>query len=249
MNTIVFIKAVPDNTRLRWEASGPVLADWMMNPLDEYALEAALQLKTATGGKLTVISLGANKDHLKKCVALGADAICAIDPLDNSTDHQTRAKALATAAQQLDPEATLWLCGQQALDSLAGMTGPLLAAIQGWPWLGGAKALQSGSDGLQITAEQQGQECDIVASGPVVVSFIKGVTELRTPNIKGVMAANRADIPVKTLADLGISLADNVPTPTVTQRPVKAAGRLVKPDSPQDAATQLVNYLKSEGFR
>ena len=249
MNTVVFIKAVPDNTRLRWEANGPQPSDWIINPLDEYALEAALQLKAATGGQVTVISMGNHKEPLKKCVALGADAVCLIEPLPNSADHVSRAKALTEAAKTLSPDATLWLTGQQSLDGLSGVTGPLLAALQGWHWVGGVKSLKSDADSLIITADQQQTECDLRATGPVVVSFIKGLTELRTPNIKGVMAANRADIPVKSLADLGIAADDRLAVPKLSPRAVKQAGQVLTPATPQEGAIALLQYLKQEGFR
>jgi electron transfer flavoprotein beta subunit len=248
MNTIVFIKAVPDNTRLRWDATGPQPTDWMMNPLDEYALEAALQLKAATSCHITVLMMGNHKDSLKKCVALGADAVCLLEALPNPMDHVTRAKALATAAQMLAPDATLWLTGQQSLDGLSGATGPLLAALQGWPWVGAVKALKAGPEGVLITADQQQTECDLRTAGPVVVSFIKGLTELRTPNIKGVMAANRADIPTKTLTDIGINADSSLATPVLSPRAAKQAGQVITPATPQDGAMALLQYLKQEGF-
>ena len=63
MKLVVFIKQVPDNTKLQFKDDGPVAgsAPMMMNPYDEYALETAIRLKEAAGGDSTlcVVSLGA----------------------------------------------------------------------------------------------------------------------------------------------------------------------------------------------
>ena len=49
----------------------------VINPFDENALEAALKIKDAQGGKITAISLGAEllRDVVKKPLAMGADEL------------------------------------------------------------------------------------------------------------------------------------------------------------------------------
>jgi electron transfer flavoprotein beta subunit len=253
MNSVVFIKWVPDNTRLKWQGDTPQCAqqssDWMLNPLDEYALELALQLKASHGGSLTVISMGSHKDGLKKAVALGADTVCLIEEV-SFFDAATRANALAKAAIELAPDATVWLCGQSALDTLAGVTGPLLAAQQHWPWLGRITAAEVDASGqLTVTSSQSQVSLSYVVTGPVVLSCIKGKSELRSPNIKGVMQANKAVIPTKTLAELGVPVAADAPNKAhMRARPAKAPGVLIHPSSAEDAAEQLVNFLQQQGI-
>jgi electron transfer flavoprotein beta subunit len=249
MKLVVFIKAVPDNTRLQWSGAQPVPTDWMINPLDEYALELALQMKAQTSGHLTVISQGDRTDPLKKALALGADAVYQVATI-NPFDHGLRAQVLAAAARQMAPESTVWLCGQQSLDTMAGVTGPLIAQLQQWPWLGQVKALSASGTTLQATVDIPEGEQDLSITGPVVLSCIKGATELRSPNIKGVMAANRASVPLLALSDLPLPPA--MPDPglaTLSPRPPKAPGRIVTPDTPQAAADLFIAYLQAEGLR
>ena len=49
----------------------------VLSPFDEQAVEAALRIKDAKGGKITVISLGVNllRDVVKKPLSMGADEI------------------------------------------------------------------------------------------------------------------------------------------------------------------------------
>ena len=62
MNIITLIKQVPDTAQLSSTVDGLKLmaagGARIVNPWDEYAIETALQLKEAHGGKVTVLCLG-----------------------------------------------------------------------------------------------------------------------------------------------------------------------------------------------
>ncbi|MCB0155517.1 MAG: electron transfer flavoprotein subunit beta, partial [Anaerolineae bacterium] len=79
MNIITLIKQVPDTAQLSGSVDGLKLMSEggprIINPWDEYALETALQLKEAHGGKVTVLTLGKPEavDALKTGMAMGAD--------------------------------------------------------------------------------------------------------------------------------------------------------------------------------
>jgi len=53
----------------------------VLSPFDEQAVEAALKIKDAKGGKITVISLGINllRDVVKKPLSLGADELILLE--------------------------------------------------------------------------------------------------------------------------------------------------------------------------
>jgi electron transfer flavoprotein alpha/beta subunit len=82
------------------------------------------------------------------------------------------------------------------------------------------------------------------------LATIKCDYELRTSNIKGVMKANKTDIPIKTLADIGVTLP--TPTTTLTQlapRPAKGAGKVITADGNEAAAVdEIIAYLKEQKF-
>src|SRR3954447_9006032 len=91
----------------------------VMNGYDANALEAALRLKEANGGEVTVISLGAAeaRDTLKRALAMGASqAVLVSDPAFESLDSLATARVLAAAIKKLDP-ADLIMCGRQASDT------------------------------------------------------------------------------------------------------------------------------------
>ncbi len=53
----------------------------VISPFDEQAIEAALRLKDAQGGKITALSLGINllRDVVKKPLSMGADELVLLE--------------------------------------------------------------------------------------------------------------------------------------------------------------------------
>ncbi|MCK5265349.1 MAG: electron transfer flavoprotein subunit beta, partial [Candidatus Thorarchaeota archaeon] len=79
MKIVVPVKQVPEVSEVRMnEETGTLIRDGVpsiLNPFDELAVEAAIQLKEAHGGEVTVITMGPPqaKDVLLKALAMGAD--------------------------------------------------------------------------------------------------------------------------------------------------------------------------------
>src|SRR3990172_9296779 len=79
MNIIVCIKQVPETTDLRMdEKTGTIVrkgVESIVNPLDLYAIETALQLREQHGGKVTVLSMGplAAEKSIREAIAMGCD--------------------------------------------------------------------------------------------------------------------------------------------------------------------------------
>ena len=81
MRLAVLVKQVPDTRSVRMdEETGTVVrnsSDAILNPLDAYALRAALLLREASpGATVTALSMGppAAEKALREVLALGADA-------------------------------------------------------------------------------------------------------------------------------------------------------------------------------
>ena len=94
----------------------------VMNGYDANALEAALKLREAHGGKVTVICLGdsASRNTLKRAHAMGADAVVLLsDPSWADLDSAGAGHVLAAAIRRIG-DVGLVLCGRQASDTDAG---------------------------------------------------------------------------------------------------------------------------------
>jgi electron transfer flavoprotein beta subunit len=261
MKIVVFIKQVPDNTKLKLdqisEAGVPQSGvDMMINPFDEYALETALLLKEVVGGDstVTVISLGQEsvKDIVKKAIAAGADdAFILSDNAFQNGDTTATAYALAEGVKSLVPDAQLLIFGQQALDDAAGQTGPKVAELLGYPSITmGKNAELIDATHLKITREtERGLEIYQV-NLPTVLCMMKCDYELRTANIKGVMKANKTQIPVKTAGELNLAVdkvglkGSATETFKIRQRPAKTGGKKIEPSDAKAAAQELIQYLR-----
>ncbi len=254
MKIVVFIKQVLDNTKLKFSNGQPVTdgVPMMMNPFDEYALETALRLKEQAGGEstVTVITLGAAgaKEMIKKAIAAGADAAYLIsDPATVDADSLSIAQVLAAAAKALIPDFELLVFGQMALDDASAQTGPAVAEILDLPSVTAGKNGSFENGQLKIIRETERGVETATLTLPASICMMKCDYELRSSNIKGVMKANKTDIPVKTLADIG---ADAIPASRsriekTWQRPAKSGGRVVTEADPQAAVTQILDYLKA----
>src|SRR5580765_792724 len=103
MNIVVLIKQVPDTYSERvLSASDGTLdrasGDTVLDDINERAVEAALQLKEANGGSVTVLTMGPDsaRDAIRKALSMGADSAVHLvdDALHGSCAVQT-ARALA----------------------------------------------------------------------------------------------------------------------------------------------------------
>lgn len=257
MKIVVFIKQVLDNTKLKFSDGKPVMegVPMMMNPFDEYALETALRLKEQAGGDstVTVLTLGAPnaKDIIKKAIAAGADdAFLLSDAAFNDGDSTSNAYALAQGVKTFAPDAKILVFGQVALDDAAGQTGPKVAEILGLPSVTFGKNAQLNGETLRVTRESDrgAEEYDMQLPG--VVCMMKCDYELRSSNIKGVMKANKTEIPIKSPADLALdpalvgAAASTTRVEKTWQRPAKSGGKVVDGADAKAAIGQLLDYLK-----
>lgn len=102
MNAVVCIKQVPETTDVRVDPKTNALiregVTTIVNPVDENAIEAALQLRDQHGGKVTVITMGPPQaeEALRQALAMGADeAILLSDPASRGSDTLATSYALA----------------------------------------------------------------------------------------------------------------------------------------------------------
>ena len=242
MNIIALVKQTPAVEELRFDEKGNMMRDGVpsvLNPLDEFALEAALRLKEAAGGSVTVLTMGPPQaaETLRYCLSKGADsAVLLTDRAFKGADTLATSRALAAAVRKLSSEgpADLLLCGRNSADSDTGHVPAQTAAFLGWPDLPCALALEAAAGKLVFTraigaATQKGE-----ISLPAVVSIEKKANEPRLPSIKGKLKSRSALLRQLSAADVGLRPEEcgAAGSPTVVTRcfppepgPAASAGR------------------------
>ena len=208
MNTVVCIKQVPETTEVRVDPTTKALVregvKSVINPFDENAIEAALQLREAHGGKVAVICMGPPQaeESLREALAMGADeAILLTDPASRGSDTLATSYTLARMVRKVG-EFDLVLCGKQAIDGDTGQVGPGLAERLGVPQVTFAIELEVADGALRARRVLDDFFEVIEVKLPAVVTVVKQINEPRHPSMRNVLRAKRAEIAKWSLADL-----------------------------------------------
>lgn len=253
MKIIACIKQVPDSEAKVRAENGQVTwgdAPLVINPFDEYAVEGALQQKEAHGGTVTALCIGPEsaKEALKHALAMGADeAVLVSDPALNEIDSVAAARVLAAAIQKIGG-ADMVIFGRQTLDNGSGLTTAQVARVLGWPLLGlaGQIKVQDGS----VTIERVIEEGRVTVSAkmPVVLSVVQSIGEPRYPSFMGIRKASKANIPVWSLADLGVQApAVVVKRVALLNPPVNETKiEMISGETPEEIAKTLVDKILAE---
>ena len=245
MKTAICIKRTPDTeARIRVAADGASIDEsglkFVVSPYDEFAVEAALRLKDATGeGETVSISLGgpAAGEQLRSTLAMGVDRAIRLDG-EGSMDGLAVARALAAELKELNPD--LILCGMKAADDDQQQVGPMVAELLGLPCVTVVSALEKEGDTLVCHREVEGGTEVVEVDLPAVVTVTKGENEPRYPSLKGIMAAKKKPLEEKPA---------QVPAPRVKVRryaepPPRPEGKIVGEGA--EAVPELVRLLREE---
>ena len=263
MNIIVCVKQIPDpetptaSFKVDEAAKKVIPAQGIapvVNPYDPQATEAALRLKDAAGGgKVTVISLGAEtaRDAIKHALAMGADeGILLTDPGFDGMDNFQTATALSKAIQKVG-EFDLILTGRAAADWDMGVVPSGLGELLGVPVVTLAKAIEAGGLGLQVERVLDDGFAKVEVSLPAVVSVSNEFGEPRYPQLRQIMLAAKKTVQIWSAADIGMG-ADELgaanrwlPLEALYVPKVESNVEIIEGDSPEEKAHNLALKLRA----
>lgn len=256
MKIVACVKQVPDSAAKVIVENGQVTwgdAPLVINPWDEFAVEAALVQKEALGGEVTALTVGTenSKEALKHALAMGCgEAILVSDPALASTDSQAIARVLAAAVRKIG-DVDMVFFGRQAIDGDMGVTAAQTARALGWPALtlvSVISSLDAGSGKVSVERSTEEGRQVVESKLPAVVSVVKDIGEPRYPSFMGIRKASRAVIPTWSLGDLGIGAPVSVVKwPQLENAPVRqVVTELVTGSSSQEIAEQLADKILAE---
>jgi electron transfer flavoprotein beta subunit len=256
MNTLVFVKRVPDTEskiRVRHETRSIVEEglNFVISPYDEFALEEALRIREAKGGTVRVVTVGKDESLtvLRKGLAMGADeAFLVKDDAPESYDGLRTARIIARAAERKLGGADLLLFGKQSVGADNSQVPAMVAELLGLPQATVVTRLEIEDGAATAFREIEGGTEKVALPLPAVVTAQKGLNEPRYETLKGIMAAKKKEIPVITLDELGLGPEELEPQLEITGLDVPAArqaGKLLQGD-PAETARDLVALLRNE---
>lgn len=270
MKILVSLKRVPD-PELKTKIQNGVIdlsnATWVVNPFDEYAVEAALRLlengeDQSRFGEIVVVTIGPDDaaQQLRSALAMGADRAIRVDGQDASLDSRTVADTLAALVAAEKPD--LVIMGKQAVDGDSNQVGQMLAGKLGWPQATFAASIELAADkksvliGREVDAGVEYKRVPVPCVITVDLRIIspRAVINHVTPpsfayqegpryaSLKGIMKAKKKPMDEKKLGDLGVTATPVIKELKVELPPPRAAGQVV--GSVQELVAKLHNEAK-----
>ncbi|MDQ2865792.1 MAG: electron transfer flavoprotein subunit beta/FixA family protein [Candidatus Eremiobacteraeota bacterium] len=259
MKIVVTVKLVPDpNAEKRIDPATKRLmrtgVETVLNPYDEYALEAALQIKEKVGNgtTVTVFSMAPEslRETLRKALAMGADdAVLLSDAALEGSDVWATSYAMAKALQNVGFD--LLIVGGLSDDGSTGATAGALAERLGLPCV--TNAVKVDVTGDTMTVQRETDTGHQTVTSPVRSLLTTALTfgEPRYASLKGIMGAKKKTIAPLTAGDLGLEGpvgASGSKTELLTVQPpaVRGKGQIVEASDGAAGAKTIFDFLKEK---
>jgi len=206
LNIVICIKSVvmdaPDGQVVR----SPETCE--LNPFDRPALEMALQLREAHGGKITALSMGPEISAfaLLEAMALGIDrGILISDPALAGSDTLATSNALAAAIGKLAPF-DIALFGTRTYDSDTGQVGPQTAVLLNLPMVTWVYSVEKEESGFIVERKADGYRELYRLILPAVLTVHPSSVQPRHVGLYGIESAfEKRNVETWALKDLGLS--------------------------------------------
>jgi electron transfer flavoprotein beta subunit len=258
MKIVVLVKQVPDTAADKRLSPDTLTVDraavdGLINEMDEYAVEEALQLVGKHGGEVTVVSMGPDDatDAYKKALQMGVDkAVFLTDPALAGSDAVATSYALAQVLKTLEYD--LVILGSEASDARTSVVPAMLAERLGLPQLTFAAKVEVDGEAIKINRLTDYGHDVVEARLPAIVSVVEKINEPRYPSFKGIMAAKKKPVDTLDTAAASIDAAlvgvagswSKVIDATVA--PPRDKGTIVSDEG--NGGGQLADFLASKKF-
>ncbi len=247
MKVVVCVKQIPDPAAPYSLEPG---TGWLVRPgeqvlddTDRYGVEMGLQIAQASGGSVTLVSMGpaGNMQGIRQALAMGADKAVVID--DGSlrgSDALSTAKVLAAVIEREGFD--LVIAGTESTDGYSGVLPQMVAELLDVPALTFATKVEAAGTTVKINRQTTAGYDVVEASTPAVVTVTAGVVEPRYPTFKGIMDAKKKPVDTLTSSDLGVSATVDQKIVSVAPAPERQAGEIVEDDG--EAFLKIVAKLE-----
>jgi electron transfer flavoprotein beta subunit len=254
MNIYVCVKNVADTAEsiaLTGTAEYDESVKFVINPYDEYGLEAALQIVETQGeGEVITVTVGkeAATRIIRTALAIGAHRGILVKTDEQFLDSSLTALAIKKAIE-LDGSPDLIFTGKESVDSEGLQTPYRLAAAFGMPVVNDVSDLRITDGRAIVEREIEGGARDVInLSMPCVIGGTKGMNEPRQPTLPAILRAKKKEIKQINIQEFDLDL-ESAKTTLLKLEPVpersKANLRMIEGD-PQAMAEAVAQLLVEE---
>ena len=218
MHFVVCIKQVPDSAQIRVHpVTNTIMRQGVpsiINPYDLFALEAALRMRDALGGDVTVLCMGPPmaEESLRKALAYGATrAVLLTDRQFAGSDTLATSYALAAAIRKI---AHTWgvpnlvFTGKQTIDGDTAQVGPGICKRLGLnqlTYVSQIRSLDPATGELVVERRAEGGVQVLATKAPALITMLDDSNEIRRGSFDDALRAAKAEIVKWTAADAGIT--------------------------------------------
>lgn len=258
MNIVVLVKQVPAVSDIQIDAKDNNLvrvgAPSMLNPVDMHAIEAAIAVKEAVGGTVTILTMGTALagEVMRDGIAVGADkGVLVSDERMAGSDTLATGKILAKAIEKVGG-ADIIFTGKRSTDGDTGQIPPAVAQYLGMSLISYAESFEVEGTTVKATRKNNGGIETVEAQLPIVCSVMETMNDPRQPKIRGKMNAKKAVFDVLRLEDIGLDVKEAGKAGSATKVTELFApephpmGTMVQGNTATQAAKNLVDILVSQ---
>jgi electron transfer flavoprotein beta subunit len=264
LKIVVPIKQVPESGNVKMDGETGTLirsgVETVVNPLDFYALEAALRLKEQYGGTVTALSMGPPQavKALREAAAMGCDEVVLVsDRQFAGADTYATSYILSRAIRHIGG-GDLIITGERAADGDTGQVGPGIAAWLDIPlatYVSKIEGLEGGCLLVERLVEEGYQQLALPL--PCLLSVVKAAAVPRIPSLRGKLRSRNTPVPVLNTGnmDLDAGKLGLAGSPTrvlkISSPKISRGGRILQvhdEDSLGAAADELAALLEAKGL-
>jgi len=255
LDIVVCVKTNPDPQMVRIKDREPVIeaVPFKLGDLDKNALETAIQVRDAAGGKVVALTVAETnrkiKETIKDALAMGADeAVIVDDPAAATLDQAGVATVIAAAVKKL-PACDLLLFGEGSSDNYTGQVPSRVAEKLGVPQVGYARKVEAAGDAVRCERSMDEMIETLELPLPAAVTVVSEINEPRIPSLMHIMKAGSKPTQVWSLADIGLDAGALAPKQEVLSNLAEEQDRkhIVFEGTVAEQAEAFVNALVKEG--
>ncbi len=251
----ILLKQAPDTeTKIKptADASG-IETDgikYVVSPYDEFAIEAAIQVKEKVGeGEVVAITLGPQRatEALRTALAMGADKAIRIDDEGQALDSLTAAKALAKVCQAQSFD--LIFTGKQAIDGDCAQVPQMVAEYLDIAHAMVVERFELGEDqkSAKVGRAIGGGAVEIIdLKFPAVVGCEKGLNTPRYASLPGIMKAKKKPLEEVKASDYLDGATPKVAFANYQLPPERTEHKILQGEEPAKMVAELVKLLHEE---
>jgi len=265
MHIVVCIKQVPDSAQIRVHpVTNTIMRQGVpaiVNPYDLFALEEALRLKDAHGGRITMLCMGPPQaeEALRKCLSFGADdAVLVTDRAFAGADTLATSYALASAIRTIGKEQAVDMVftGKQTIDGDTAQVGPGIAKrldLQLLTYVARIVQLDWEERSIVVERRAEGGVQVLRTRLPCLITMLENTNEMRFANMDNMLRAARFSVRkwnkelagIGNLAKIGLKGSPTVVSKVFGPKPrtEKADVEHIEHSSPRDAALNLIQKI------